>query len=351
MQNQHPSTPTLPGMDTLPLGNPARRQALHAALAAGLAATPWWSHAQATKPVPAKISKLASTVRIVIPANPGGGWDQTGRALGATLVQAGAAEQVEYENIGGKGGTIGLAKYTEKYSADPNALLMGGMVMVGAVALQKPAVDMGHIQPIARLTSDYLVVVVPATSRLRSTKDLVAALRADIKAVPIAGGSAGGVDHMFAGVLVRAAKASPEALVYRPFTSGADVVTALQKGEAAVGISGFSEVSDAMASGALRAIGVSSKRSVFGLPTFRDQGLDAEMANWRGIFTGKQVAATRVAEWAAAVEHATAHESWQKALKQNRWESAWLSGKDFAEFIELSHTTASVMTYLLRLKA
>ena len=50
----------------------------------------------------------------------------------------GAADQIEYENIGGKGGTIGLAKYAEKYGNDPNTLLMGGMVMVGAVALQKP---------------------------------------------------------------------------------------------------------------------------------------------------------------------------------------------------------------------
>ena len=50
-------------------------------------------------------------MRIVIPANAGGGWDQTGRALGAAIVAAGAADQVEYENIGGKGGTIGLAKY------------------------------------------------------------------------------------------------------------------------------------------------------------------------------------------------------------------------------------------------
>jgi len=321
---------------------------------AALGTTSAWAQqgsSAAAKPMPAKSPKLAATLRIVIPANPGGGWDQTGRALGAALTAVGAADQVEYENIGGKGGTIGLAKYAEKYGNDANTLLMGGMVMVGAVALQKPAVDMTQIQPIARLTSDYLVAAVAAKSPIKTTKDLADAMRADLKAVPVAGGSAGGVDHIFAGVLARAAKANPEGLVYKPFPGGAEVVEAVMSGSAAVGLSGYSEFSDAIAAGKLRAIGVSSRRSVFGLPAFREQGLDAAMANWRGVFTGKGISPARTAEMLAAVEAATSHESWLRTLKQNRWEPSWLTGKDLAEFMELDLTTARVMVYLLKLKA
>lgn len=298
----------------------------------------------------ARATKLASTLRIVIPANPGGGWDQTGRALGAALVAVGAADQIEYENIGGKGGTIGLAKYAEKYGNDANTLMMGGMVMVGAVALQKPAVDLSHIQPLARLTSDYLVAAVAANSPIKNTKDLADAMRANLRTLPVAGGSAGGVDHIFAGVLARASKAHPEDLAYKPFASGTEVVDALVAGNAAVGLSGYSEFSDAIAAGKLRPIGVSARRSAFGLPAFREQGLDATMANWRGVFTGKGVPAARAAEMLAAVEAATGHESWQRTLKQNRWEPSWLTGKDLSEFMELDLTTARVMVYLLKLK-
>ena len=335
----------------------SRRKALaHAALAATAwtALTPAaWAQASATaaRPTAPKAPKLAGTLRIVIPANPGGGWDQTGRALGVALAAVGAADQIEYENIGGKGGTIGLAKYAEKYGNDANTLLMGGMVMVGAVALQKPAVDMSHIQPIARLTSDYLVAAVAAKSPIKNTKDLADAMRADLRALPVAGGSAGGVDHIFAGVLARASKAKPEDLVYKPFPGGSEVVDALVSGNAAVGLSGYSEFSDAIAAGKLRAIGVSSRRSAFGLPAFREQGLDATMANWRGVFTGKGVPSARMAEMLAAVEAATAHESWLRTLKSNRWEPSWLTGKDLAEFMELDLTTARVMVYLLKLKA
>lgn len=334
-----------------------RRQILnHAAAACALGvlgastAGPAWAQATAAKGAHGKATKLAPTLRIVIPANPGGGWDQTGRALGAALVGAGAADQIEYENIGGKGGTIGLAKYAEKYGNDANTLLMGGMVMVGAVALQKPAVDMSHIQPLARLTSDYLVAAVAAASPIKNTKDLADAMRANLRGVPVAGGSAGGVDHIFAGVLARASKANPEDLVYKPFPGGSEVVDALLSGSAAVGLSGYSEFSDAIAAGKLRPIGVSARRSVFGVQAFREQGLDATMANWRGVFTGKGVPAARAAEMLAAVEAATGHESWQRTLKQNRWEPSWLAGKDLSEFMELDLTTARVMVYLLKLK-
>ncbi len=298
-----------------------------------------------------KANKLAPRLRIVIPANAGGGWDQTGRALGAALLGAGVTDEIEYENKGGKGGTLGLAYYAEKYSNDSNTLLMGGMVMVGAVALQKPAVDMSRITPIARLTSDYLVVVVAADSPIKTAKDLADRMLANAKDVPIAGGSAGGVDHMFAGVFVRGARGKPEDLVYLPFAGGMEVAQAVLSGKAVAGISGYSEFSDQLASGKLRAIGVSSKRTALGIPAIREQGIDVEMANWRGVFTGQGVQLTRQAEILEGIKAATTQESWQKTLKQNRWDSSLLSGSAFNSFIDFDLTTSRVMVHLLKMKA
>ena len=321
----------------------------------GASAAPLWA-AQPAKPAAAANAgtvpaKLAPSLRIVIPANAGGGWDQTGRALGAALVGAGVTDAIEYENKGGKGGTLGLAHYAEKYGSDANTLLMGGMVMVGAIALQKPAIDMSHIRPIARLTSDYLVVVVAANSPVRTIADLAERIRTRQKETPIAGGSAGGVDHVFSGVFTRGAQGKPEELVYLPFAGGAEVVQAVLDGRAVAGISGYSEFREALLSGKLRAIGVSSKRSTFGIPAIRERGVDVDMANWRGVFTGQGVPAARQAAMVEAVKAATAHESWQKTLQQNRWESSWLSGPAFSSFIDFDLTTSRVMMHLLKLKA
>jgi len=315
-----------------------------AAAGAGQAALLWPRSAGAAEP------QLVSKLRIVIPANEGGGWDQTGRALGAALLASGAAGDVVYENIGGKGGTIGLAKYVEKYDADPDTLLMSGMVMVGAVALQKPAVTMAQVAPVARLTSDYEVVAVKADSPIKTPKDLIAQLRADAARTVVAGGSAGGVDHMYAGMLARVAGNAAN-LVYQPYPGGAQVVEALETGKAVAGISGYSEFSDALASGKLRAIGVSAKRPFQGIPSVREQGVDADLANWRGVLTGKKVPAERRAVLLEAVRRATGADVWQKTIKRNNWDAYWMAGKDFESFLELDLAMAGPMIYLLKLKA
>ncbi|MDN5503971.1 MAG: tripartite tricarboxylate transporter substrate binding protein [Comamonas sp.] len=294
--------------------------------------------------------RLGTQLRIVIPANPGGGWDQTGRALGAALSSSGTVDKVIYENIGGKGGTIGLAEYTKRYGSDPNSLLIVGMVMVGALALNKKSAELLQVQPLARLTSDYLVVAVPTDSPIASPKALAKAMRENLPALTIAGGSAGGVDHMYAGMLARLAKANAEQLQYKPFAGGNDVLQALLQKQVQVGISGYSEFREALQAGKLRALGVSSRRTMFGIASMREQGLDAEMSNWRAVFTGRNLPAERSQQLLAAIDHASNQDNWKQALVSNNWSSSWQTGKALQEFLEVEASTAQLMTYLLKLK-
>ena len=298
-----------------------------------------------------QVQRLGSQLRIVIPANPGGGWDQTGRALGAALVSSGMVDKVNYENIGGKGGTLGLAEYTKRYDNDPNSLLIGGMVMVGALALSKSSDELKHVQALARLTSDYLVVAVPADSPIANPKALAQAMRENLAAVQIAGGSAGGVDHMYAGMLARVAKANPEQLHYKAFPGGNDVLNALLQKQVQVGISGYSEFREALKAGKLRALGISSRRTLFGIASMRDQGLDAEMSNWRAVFTGKNIPAARSQQMLTAIEYAVAQDSWKQSLSSNSWNASWQTGKALQDFMEIETSTAQLTTYLLKLKA
>ncbi|NIF83771.1 tripartite tricarboxylate transporter substrate binding protein [Comamonas sp. Tr-654] len=295
--------------------------------------------------------RLGTQLRIVIPANPGGGWDQTGRALGAALIGSGMVDKVIYENIGGKGGTIGLAEYTKRYGNDPNSLLIGGMVMVGALALNKKSAELHQVQALARLTSDYLVVAVPFDSPIANPKALAKAMRENLPALAIAGGSAGGVDHMYAGMLARQSKANAEQLQYKAFPGGNEVLQALLQKQVQVGISGYSELRDALQAGKLRALGVSSRRTMFGIASMRDQGMDAEMSNWRAVFTGKNLPAERTQQLLAAIDHASNQELWKQALVSNNWSSSWQTGKALQEFLEVETSTAQLMTYLLKLKS
>jgi putative tricarboxylic transport membrane protein len=314
-----------------------------AVAALGGAHAPLW--AQAPK------GKLAPKLRIVIPAMSRTALDEAGRALGDALVGVGLSDEIEYENKEGSGGTAGLAWFVQKYSADPNAFFMGDSNLVGALALQKPAVDLSKVKPVARLTSDYPVVVVAANSPIKTLNELVERLRANPKQTTMAIGAAGGADHVFAGLLAKAAGARPEDPVYLPFARNFELVDAVMGGKAAAGVSSYGTFSAELAGGKLRALGVSSKKAAYGVKSVREQGLDVDITNWRAVFTGAGVPAARQAEMVEAVKASLAYELWKKTLKQSYWEPSWMSGPDFGNFIDFDVKTTQLMVQLLKLKA
>src|SRR4051795_8433691 len=132
-------------------------------------------------------------LKIMAPAAPGGGWDQTARSMQQALVQAGVAKSVQVTNVAGAGGSVGIAQFVKSAQGDGSQLMVNGFVMVGALAMNKSPVTLDQVTPIARLTEEMQVIVVPANSPIKDAQDLAAAVKADIAKVTFAGGSAGGV--------------------------------------------------------------------------------------------------------------------------------------------------------------
>jgi len=129
---------------------------------------------------------------IMAPAAPGGGWDQTARAMQQVLQEAGIVSNVQVTNVPGAGGAIGIAQFVNNGKGDPTQLMVAGYVMVGALITNNSPVTLKDVTPIARLTGEYDAVVVPTSSPLQTMADLVEALKKDPGAVSWGGGSAGG---------------------------------------------------------------------------------------------------------------------------------------------------------------
>ncbi|WP_140630318.1 Bug family tripartite tricarboxylate transporter substrate binding protein [Methylibium rhizosphaerae] len=289
-------------------------------------------------------------LRIYIPGGAGGGWDQTGRALGAAIQSAGLAQQVEYENKGGKGGTIGLTDFVERYSHDPAALMVGGMVMVGAIALNQPKITLAQVTPIARLTSDYMVLVVPASSKLKDVKALVGAMQQDLGSVTFTGGSIGGVDHMLAGMMARQLRLDAGALKYEPTSSGKEAMALLASGKAQVAISSYSEFKTDIDNKTLIPLATSSRKSLYGIPSLAERGVSTELANWRGVFGPGLVSEDQKETLRRIVIRATETPAWRQSLLDNSWIGALLYGKEFADALEIEQGIASAVTLMLKLK-
>jgi putative tricarboxylic transport membrane protein len=282
------------------------------------------------------LSQQPLELKIMAPANPGGGWDQTARSMQQALVQAGIAKSVQVTNVGGAGGSVGIAQFVNTAKGDGNQLMVNGFVMVGALAMNKSPVTLDQVTPIARLTEEIQVIVVPANSPIKTAKDLATALKADIAKVTFAGGSAGGIDHVMAAMFAGAIGADATKVNYVPFSGGGESLAAILGGKVTAGISGYSEYEGQIKAGKLRAIGITSaeRRAGIDVPTFKEQGVDLVLTNWRSVVAAPGITAAQKQVLADAIDKMVKSPAWQEVLKQKGWDDAYLPGDAFADFLK-----------------
>ena len=100
------------------------------------------------------------------------------------------------------------------------------------------------------------------------------------------GGSAGGTDHILAGLIAKAAGVDPTKVNYIAHSGGGEALSAILGGHVTAGISGYEEFAPQIAAGKLRGLAISSDERLPGVdvPTLKEQGIDVSLVNWRGVF-------------------------------------------------------------------
>jgi len=273
---------------------------------------------------------------LIAPAAPGGGWDQTARALQETMQSEGVVKTVTVENVPGAGGTVGLAQFVDKHKGNGNALLVNGLVMVGAILTNNSPVTLDQVTPIARLTGEYEVLVVPAASEIKTLAELVDKFKADPGSVSWGGGSAGGTDHILAGLIAQTVGIEGSKVNYVPFSGGGEALAAIMGGHVTVGISGLGEWQGQIASGELRALAISSPERLEGLdiPTLKEQGVEVELANWRAVVGAPGLDDAQKKALIDSLDATVKSEGWKKVLADRKWMDLYLAGDEFAALLK-----------------
>ena len=281
----------------------------------------------------------AENFKIMIGANPGGGYDQAGRGIGKALQEAGVASNITYENKGGAGGTIGLAQFVNSSKGDPNAMIVVGGVMVGAIVQNKPPITLANATPVARLMAEYNVFVVPAASPLKSMKEVVEQMKKDPASVKWGGGSKGSIDHLSVAMIAREAGVDVTKVNYVPFKGGGEATAAVLGGHVTVGTSGWAELQDFISTGKMRAIAITAPTRLKGVnvPTLKEQGIAVDIGNWRGVYAAPGVTPEQRKALEAAVVKATKTKSWGETLEKNNWSPAVLTGAELERFVDEDH--------------
>ena len=275
-------------------------------------------------------------LKLMAPAAPGGGWDGTARSMQQALTASGLAKSVQVANVTGAGGTIGLAQLIGA-KGDGNQLMVSGFVMVGAILLNKSPVNLTQVTPIARLTAEAEVIVVPADSPIKSAKELAERLKADPGKVTWAGGSAGGTDHILAALFAQAVGADAKRINYIPFSGGGEALAAMLGGRVTAGVSGYGEFEGQIKAGKLRAIAVSSAtrlQNAPDVPTMKEQGIDLELLNWRSVVAPPGLSPEQTKTLVDLIEKMSKSKEWQEILKARGGDDAFLGGDAFGTFLK-----------------
>lgn len=290
-----------------------------------------------------------SPIEIMAPAAPGGGWDTTAREMQRVLQDEGLAKQVGVYNVEGAGGTVGIAQFVNDERGNDHQLMMMGMVMIGALATNASQITLDDTTPIARLTAEFEVVVVPADSPYQTLDDLLTAFKDDPTAISWGGGSAGGTDHILVGLIAQAIGVDPTQVNYIPFSGGGEALAAILGGQVSAGVSGVGEWMDQIESGELRALAVSGTAEAAGATpvanaaatpapsvakTLREQGVDVELANWRGLVAPPEISDEGRQCLVALIEAMNASDGWRQTLAKYGWQDYLLTGDDFSAFLK-----------------
>ena len=275
-------------------------------------------------------------LRVIAPAAPGGGWDQTARVMQIALQQAGIVRTVPVENIPGAAGTIGLARFIGAERGNGDAVLVSGLIMLGGIVTNQSPVSLGDATPLARLTGEYEAIVVPASSPYQSLGQLLTAFKERPEAISWGGGSAGGSDQILAGLIAEAVGVPPARVNYIAFSGGGESLSAIVGGQVSAGINGLAELSAQIDAGTVRALAISSGERLPGLavPTLREQGVDVEFENWRSVMAPPGLDRAQRQRLEATIQAMVQSAPWREALERYRWIDRYLAGDAFARYVD-----------------
>ena len=279
-------------------------------------------------------------LRLFVPAAPGGGWDGTARGIEKVLKERKTVANIQLENVAGAGGTVGLPRFIGMRGRR-NTLMVSGLTLVSSAIANKSPVNASQTIPLARITGETHVLVVPGDSPLRTLADFVKSFREDPRAMTVAGGSAGGTDHILLGMMADKLGIDPGRINYVAYSGGGPAVAAIIGGHVKAGISNWSEFASHVESGKMRALGLSSDDRLKGVnvPTMREAGVDVVLYNWRALFAPPGIPDDHRAELEALIDGMVKSPEWVAETDKREWQRIYLPRREFVPFLEKETTS------------
>ena len=276
-------------------------------------------------------------VEIVVGADPGGALDFTARLLQNIWKERKMVDGIVL-NKPGAGNAIAWT-YLNQRPGDANHIAIASPNLFTNQLLGVSQLSYRDVTPLAVMLTEYIVVIVRPDSPLKSMKDVVAPLRKDPAALSI--GMSPGVGspaYTAAGIALKEAGVDAKNMRLVVYKAASAVVTGLLSGDIDVAFVAAPNVPPLLGANRVRALAISSASRVggelSGVPTFKEQGIDAVYENWRGLIGPKDLKPEQIAFWENVIQQATRTPEWQKALEKNGWGDRYMNNAQSRRFFD-----------------
>lgn len=280
-------------------------------------------------------------VELIAPAGPGSGYDLTARSISRCLQSTGLIPvPLPVTNKPGGGGVLSL-EYLDSHAGRDDIVSVFSPPL--CLIHLNGSTDLNYKEnttPIGMLAVDYGCFAVRADSPYENLGQVMEALKEDPLSVRIGGTSAyGSMDHIqFLKIAMAAGVGRLQEVEYEGFENGG-AAAQLMGNRVDVLSCGVSDIVGMMESGDIRVLAVTSEERLEGaviskIPTCREQGIDAQFFNWRGLFGPRDMPEYAVEYWEDVLRRMTGTEEWKSTCKKYGWTVEYEGHEAFETYLE-----------------
>ncbi len=283
-------------------------------------------------------------VELIATNAPGGGSDRIGRIMIKILQERRFLPvPINLVNKPGGGGSVAY-NYVNQHPGNGHFLAMGSRSLItNHIAGYGPSYT--ELTPVVRLFDEYIAVTVKPVSPIRTGKDLVSFMKRDPTALTFGiATSLGAPNHSGVAAAFKAAGIDVRKMKNVIFASGGAATTALLGGHIDVVPISVAFAASLLRNKQVRLIAISSPQRLPGVlkdvPTWKEQGYDAVVSQWRIILGPKGMPPGQVAYWENVMRRMMEADDWKKELEENFWKSNIQTGAESGKFLARDHEDA-----------
>jgi tripartite-type tricarboxylate transporter receptor subunit TctC len=286
--------------------------------------------------LPAQEAYPSRPITVVVPFPPGGQADLNARPIAAALERV-LKNPVGVVNRAGAAGAVGMASVA---GAKPDGYTL--LLALSSISIipeadklfdRKPAYTTDQLAPVALLSADPTVLVVPADRPWKSVKELVEDAKKRPGQVSFSSSGVYGTLHMAMEMLMHAAGVK---LKHIPYNGAGPALTAILGGQVDALASGPAVVIPHVKSGKLRPLACWGDRRVASLPdvpTFKELGYeDVEFYIWAGLFAPAGTPEPVMQRLRQAVGQAVEDPEYKAAMARIETPIAYMDAPEFKRF-------------------